>query len=258
MTVFAGIDLAWSGRKPTGICILETQDGSVVLRELRCTPADATANEIAVFLSTLGPDVVAGIDAPLVVGTARRAEAELARVFGSRGVYAYSARHDFLERHGIAEGPRLGALLQGSGWNLDPALVTAGATGRHALEVFPHAGIVSLLGAPRALKYKKGTRAARLEPMREFQRLLGEHCAGGLECLLTEPTALLAAPFENLGRGDLKEVEDKLDAIVCAVSASHMWRHGPGGTLTFGDIHNGYIAVPRPVTSFPAPSSPSD
>jgi predicted RNase H-like nuclease len=243
MTVIAGIDLAWSGRKPTGICLLEVGAQASRVLNLLCTDGDASA--VAKLLADLGPDVVAGIDAPLLVGPARRAEAELARAYGKRGVYAYAARQDFLERHGILEGPRLGALLSANGWNLDPSAVTAGATGCHAFEVFPHATTVVLLGAERVLRYKKGPLASRMAPLQQFATLLTEYAARNLPCLVAEIAAVLPdAAVQHTGR-TLKDIEDRLDAAACAVAAFHAWKFGAAGLEVFGDVQNGYIAVPK-------------
>ncbi|MGE3075646.1 MAG: DUF429 domain-containing protein [Dehalococcoidia bacterium] len=257
MVVIAGIDLAWSGRKPTGICMLECDGPRSRLLDLSCTPANSCAPEISECLRNLGPNVVAGIDAPLIVGLARRAEADLARAFGRQGVYAYAARADFLQRHGIEEGPRLGVLLAESGWNLDPCRLVAGAPGRHALEVFPHSTTVSLLGSPSALKYKKGPMAARLGPMTTLQSLLREYAERELPCLLgAEARDILEAPIESQPITGLKSLEDKLDAICCAFAAYQAWKFGPAGLTVFGDSQNGYIAVPKPITSSVAPSFP--
>jgi predicted RNase H-like nuclease len=252
VTIIAGVDLAWSGRKPTGLCLIEASEGQLALLELRCTEA-LDADGVFQLLAALGPDVVAGIDAPLVVGPGRRAEAELARAFGRQGVYAYSARMDFLERRRIAEGPKLGALLGRAGWNLDPSRVTARASGRHAVEVFPHAITVSLLGSERALRYKKGPLAARLAPLTAFQSLLRDHCESVLPGVARE---ILHSPIVMSPARAMKAVEDQLDALACAIAAYHAWRHGPPGTFVFGDAANGYIAVPRPITSSQAPSCP--
>lgn len=257
MVIIVGIDLAWSGRRPTGICLLEVSDSSQQLLELSCSSPTADATAIHEILDVLGPDVVAGIDGPLVTGPDRRAEADLARAFGRQGVYAYAARLDFLERHGISEGPRLGGLLRTSGWNLDPLATEAGASGRHALEVFPHATIVSLLGAPRALKYKKGTLAARLGPLTEFQAMLRAYAERDLPCLVdVSARGILNVPIEMQSGASLKALEDQLDAMACAIAAFHAWKFGSEGVSIFGDATNGYIAVPKPVTSSPAPSSP--
>ncbi|MFN8617372.1 MAG: DUF429 domain-containing protein [Dehalococcoidia bacterium] len=255
MTVLAGVDLAWSGRKPTGICVVRLEPSGARLERLECLP-NAGAEDVADVLNALGPDVVAAIDAPLIVGPARRAEAELARAFGSRGVYAYAARQDFLDRHGITEGPKLGELLRASGWSLDGT--NPDGPGLHALEVFPHATTVSLLGADRALRYKKGPLAARLGPLAEFQARLRDYAAAHLPCLFDDPAgALVEPPALTSGRA-LKDLEDRLDAVACVLAAHHAHRFGSPGLLLFGDAENGYIAVPRPFepTSAPAPSSP--
>lgn len=239
MTVFAGIDLAWSGRKPTGLCVLRHGAAGLQFESLGC--ATLSGVETAAWLDTLGHEVVAGIDAPLVVSPTRRAEAELARAYGSVGVYAYAARPGFLDRHGIAEGPRLGDALAARGWSLDPF-----AKGpRRALEVFPHAAVVALFGAPRALRYKKGPLSSRLEPLRALQGLATGYLLAECPELLESPLGgFLRHPIPPTPGRALKELEDRLDAVTCALSAYHVWRHGRAGTRVFGDAESGYIAVP--------------
>ena len=245
MSVFAGIDLAWSGRRPTGVCVFEGDGAAARSLRLDCTASDCDALSVARLLSELGEEVVAGIDAPLIVAPGRDAEARMARQLGRFGVYAYSARADFLERHGIVQGPRLGVLLAETGWNLDPSALFEARSGRHALEVFPHATIVSLLGAPAALKYKKGRLAGRVAELAVFQRLLREYLERELPGLAALP--LLTAAPEALRGTALKAVEDQLDALACAIAAHHAWKYGEVGTMVFGDSGLGYIAVPRPV-----------
>ena len=243
MTIFAGIDLAWSGRRPTGVCLFRVEGQGVRLLRLDCTGSDCTATEVAELLGELGDDVVAGIDAPLIVAESRDAEARMARELGRFGVYAYSARADFLERHGILEGPRLGSKLAERGWNLDPHVLLAGGAGRHAIEVFPHATIVSLLRSPAALKYKKGRVAGRVAEMAVFQRLLQGFLARELPELAVLPELSVDA---GLFRGNaLKALEDELDALACAIAAHHAWKYGATGTVVFGEAATGYIAVPR-------------
>jgi len=244
VTIFAGIDLAWSGRRPTGVCVFEDTRAGARLLRLDCTGADCTAIEVAELLESLGDDVAAGIDAPLIVAAGRDAEACMARELGRFGVYAYSARADFLERHGIVEGPRLGTLLAERGWNLDPHVLLAGGAGRHAIEVFPHATIVSLLGAPAALKYKKGRVAGRVAEMAVFQGLLRAFLVRELPGLAALP--VLSADAGVLKGRTLKALEDQLDALACAIAAHHAWKYGAAGTVVFGEAAMGYIAVPRP------------
>lgn len=255
VTVLAGVDLSWSGHKPTGLCVVGGDGKGWSLARLECVP-NANAEDIARLLSSLGRDVFAAVDAPLIAGPNRHAEPDLARKFGRQGVYAYAARPGFLHGHGIAEGPRLGELLRGLGWSLG---VDPGWTERPlALEVFPHATVVSLLGAERALRYKRGPLAGRIGQLAELQRIVRAYAQRHLPCLLSDPAETLTAPpIETSGRA-LKDLEDRLDAVVCVVAAHHAYRYGDDGFFVFGDVTDGYIAVPRTVepTSVPAPSSP--
>ncbi len=237
MVIVAGIDLAWSGRNPSGLCALEVDGDSVRLLELECRIADACA--VADWLDGLGEYVLAAIDAPLIATPERRAEAEMARAWGSRGVFAYAARPAFLEARGIAEGPRLGAELAARDWSLDPREITGSS--RVALEVFPHALTVALMGATRALRYKRGPIAARARVLDEFRLLVGGFASSaGLEGCpdLETPVAITSGLL-------LKAREDRLDAVACALGALHILREGVRDGEVFGDADHGYIVVPR-------------
>lgn len=244
MTVFVGIDLAWSGRKPTGICVLEDDGGRL---RSRCVGTVCWHPEqVFAWMQTLGPDVLAAVDAPLIIGDHRGAEAVMARAFPGTGLRAYSARWDFLARHGITAGPELGALLAASGWNLDPGDLARPA--RQAVEVFPHAVIVGLFENPAMLRYKKGRMAARLAAMASFQALLERHASTCLDpsagCAVAQCVRREAALLRGTA---LKSHEDELDAIACALAAHHFATSGPQGIRVFGDAADGYIAVPVPV-----------
>lgn len=236
MVIIAGIDLAWSGRKPTGLCAIEFGATARIVH-LTCEVLDADG--VFAWLDALGSEVIAGIDAPLIATPARTAEAAMARRYGSRGVYAYAARPDFLERHRIAEGPRLGAMLGAAGWNLDPAAAEAPRT---ALEVFPHAICVAMLGADRALTYKKGRLSTRASALEVLRGLLQTYCRSELPSL--EGELALDLPVSAVGGRELKAAEDRLDAIACAFAAYHAWKYGLRADEIFGDAVDGYIAVP--------------
>jgi predicted RNase H-like nuclease len=109
------------------------------------------------------------------------------------------------------------------------------------LEVFPHAITVALLGAERVLRYKKGRLAARAEALEVFRALLHGHAS--FEALAARPE-LAENVIVGTGRA-LKDREDRLDAMACALAAFHAWRYGLDDSEVFGDAINGYIAVPR-------------
>ena len=236
MTAFVGIDLAWGTRNPSGICVINGQRCGV-----ECDRREPP--EIARFLDELGPDVVVGIDAPLVVEPGRCAEALLARRMGRFGVYAHSSVAAI--RAGYDQGLKLAAELQSRGFSVNPS-IPAGASGRFALEVYPHAGHVVMFGVPRILRYKqkRGRTVAALNLelamyrdhlrgwiARECPQLCGVEAVAGL---------LSAGALAGAGR---KRHEDQLDALTCALLAMNAWRHGLGPGDVLGD-ERGYIAVP--------------
>lgn len=249
MTAFVGLDLAWTPHHPTGVCIIDDVRGELRLRKLHCSIS--TPDCFATMCDSFGPDVVVGVDAPLVVEPERRAEVELGRVYGSRHAGAYLATIPFLARMNGLAGPRLAAELRLRGFEFDPARLAAKAPGRFAMEVFPHPAQVELFGLARALKYKRGPVASRRAALAAYQ--------GHLVALL-EPVApavlsdarvrevFAAGALEARGTA-LKSLEDRLDALTCAYVAYHCWRHGPGGFSVFGRSEHGCIVVPRPVAS---------
>lgn len=252
MTVFAGVDLAWSGRNPTGRCVLRSTGAGTELMLLDCARLDGA--DVAGWMDSLGEEVVAGIDAPLIVTESRVADAAMARVYGRRGVFAYAARPRFLEEHGIAEGPRLGDALLRKGWNLAPGALSRG--GRHALEVFPHATTVALFGASRAIRYKRGPLAQRLQALGTYRGLILAYIAAACPGLMEPSLAqLLDGPLVPASAGALKDLEDRLDALVCALAAHHAWKYRAAGMEVFGDASSGYIAVPVPPRGLQAPTS---
>lgn len=242
MAIFAGIDLSWTARHETGICILEGDRDS--LRVVALEAAVLSPAEVAAQLTRAGDTVVAAIDAPLLVTKERRAEAALARAFGRYGAYAYAARPEFLERVGGDAGPKLASYLGEASFLLDPLVLEREARGRFALEVYPHAQQVVLFGLQRILRYKRGSLATRREALDVYRCCLAQLAdAHPFEArgIIDE---LLWAPLVGMTGAQIKRIEDQLDALTCAISAFEAWTHGIVAEEVFGDAGNGYITVP--------------
>jgi len=214
-----GIDLAWGGRRPSGLAVLDP--GGVVVGEGWATSDE----EIGGFLAVHDPGgAVVALDAPLVVGnpagTRRGCEAELQRRYGRVGA-----------RPNVTV-PR------------DPG----GGAGWWAVEVFPAPALVELGRLGRAVRYKKGPPEARRAGLRAVAAVL-DGLAGAGPPLRLDPAGTLG---RELGRLDelrgagLKAVEDLADAHVCAYVGLWWWAHGPAATLVAGDDATGAILVPRP------------
>jgi predicted RNase H-like nuclease len=241
---FVGVDLAWGGRRPSGVVALDP--GGVVVAEGWAT----TDGELSGFLAAHdGDGAVLALDAPLVVrnpaGTRRGCEAELQRRYGRVGAGPYPTNLELL-------GGRVRAmeLVRRSG---RPYLTVPRDPGRGqgwwAVEVFPAPALVELGGLPRAVRYKKGPPEARRAGLRAVAGVL-RGLAGADPPLRPDPRGVLAAGLARLdglrGAG-LKAVEDLADAHVCAYVGLWWWARGPAATLVAGDEAGGAILVPRPI-----------
>jgi predicted RNase H-like nuclease len=251
---FVGVDLAWGGRRPSGLAVLDP--GGAVVVEGWAT----TDEEIGDSLAAHDPGgAVVALDAPLVVGnpagTSRGCEAELQRRYGRVGAGPYPTNLGLL-------GGRVRAmeLVRRSG---RPYLTVprdpGRGTGWWAVEVFPAPALVELGGLGRAVRYKKGPPEARRAGLRAVVAVL-EGLAGADPPLRLDPAGVLARELHRLdglrGAG-LKAVEDLADAHVCAYVGLWWWAHGRAATLVAGDDATGAILVPRPAGEVAAGGQPT-
>ncbi|OBK47778.1 DUF429 domain-containing protein [Mycobacterium sp. 1081908.1] len=237
---FAGVDLAWGGRKPTGVAVVDA-DGHLVQLGAARDDADVLA---ALAPYTRG-DCVVAFDAPLVVTNAkgqRPAEAALNRDFRRFEAGAHpcnTARPEF------AETPRAARLAGALGLDMDPR----SPAGRRAIEVYPHSATVVLFRLERTLKYKA-------KPGRDVARLKSELLLlmDGIEKLAHTAVRLHVgghAGWAELRRqvvaaqrkSELRRVEDPVDAVVCAYVALYAQRR-PADITIYGDVATGCIVTP--------------
>lgn len=240
---YLGIDLAWSGRRRTGLASV-SDDGALL------DSTTAVSDEaIDAWVGRLDDVQVVAIDAPLVVVNAtgsRPCEKAIGAAFGRYDAGAYPSNR----ANPLFDPPRGLAICERHGWVVDP-----GSPRRPlALEVYPHAGMVGLFRLPRVLPYKARPHrsvASRREALLEVCDRLE-----GLPRLdltthprwreLRDSVAAATRPF-HLGR-----VEDEIDAVLCAHLA-WVWDHEPGVLQVYGDADEGCIVAPPAPTWPPAP-----
>lgn len=237
---FAGVDLAWAGRNPTGVAIVDS-DGALV-----SVGAVGDDDEI---LTALHPyvrgDCLVAFDAPLVVNNPtgqRPAETALNRDFRRYEAGTHPCNTGKPE---FADGPRAGRLAATLGLDLDPRSPAA----RRAIEVYPHAATVALFRLERTLKYK--AKAGRTVDRLKSELLL---LMDGVERLEHAPVplrvkghdgwiALRRAVAAAQRKSELRGAEDPVDAVVCAYVALYAQRK-PGNVTIYGDLDTGYIVTP--------------
>jgi histidinol-phosphate phosphatase family protein len=247
---FVGIDLAWSPRNRSGYAVLSAEgqllesgslagDRDVLGLIERLLPADR-------------PGIVA-IDAPLAVPNsegARQCDKEVASVFARFQAAPYPANRKNLARYGGLRAEAIRRRLQSSGFRHSP-VIDRRADARQVVEVFPHPATVSLFGLNTTLKYK--ARQGRDYQIR-WQELvrLRDHL-NGLRLAdppLVLPPDLSQSQIEGKRGQQLKALEDRLDAVVCAYSVLYAWYHGSRGYAAYGrgaavdDAEADHILVP--------------
>ncbi|CAN5615090.1 bifunctional ribonuclease/(p)ppGpp synthase [soil metagenome] len=247
---FVGLDLAWGQRKPTGVAVVDNGGKLVQL---------VTASDDASIRAALEPyaddPCLVGIDAPLIVTNPtgqRPAEKALNADFGrfQAGVHpSNTGRPEF------AETPRGARLADALEMDLDPASTAE----RRAIEVYPHPATVALFRLGRTLKYKakpgRDVAQLRSEMLRLMDHIEGLTLANPpMRVVDSDQWVSLRETVENATqKSELRQVEDRIDAVLCADIALFAERR-PDDVTTYGDVSTGYIVTPTlPSDLLPAP-----
>lgn len=247
---FIGLDLAWGQRKPTGVAVVD--DGGRLVQLL-------TASDDASIRAALEPyadhPCLVGIDAPLIVANPtgqRPAEKALTAVFGR---FQAGAHPTNTGRPEFADTPRGARLSEALELDIDPASTAP----RRAIEVFPPAATVALFRLGRTLKYRakpgRGIVQLRSEMLRLMDHIEGLSVATPALRVAESPAwmELRDVVEKATEKSELRHVEDRIDAILCAYIAMFTY-HRPDDVTTYGDASGGYIVTPTlPFDLLPAP-----
>lgn len=249
MMRFLGLDFGWRSG-PSGLACLVWENPCLSLIALdRLTGLD----EILAWVDDwLPPGEMGGIavDAPTRIANAtgtRPPDRQTHQLFGKYHAGCYPAN---LGRPFAPRTLALAAALEARGCR-HGYQIQAQRGDRYQIEVFPHPALVNLFGLDRILKYKKGPLADRRGELRRLISLL--------QGLGDRPPALLIPSDQwqiweqqaiQSNGPQLKDLEDRLDALVCAYIAAHWWWWGQERNLVLGDpgdhYAGGYIIVPAP------------
>lgn len=250
---FLGVDLGWASGA-SGLCCLAWHDQALHLLDLDRRESIA---DILDWVDTWIPPNQSGmvaVDAPTLISNPtgmRLADRLTHRYFGRYHAGCYPAN---LSRPFAARTTGFGLSLAARGFTHAPT-IEARRRGRYQIEVFPHAATIHLFNLNRILKYKKGRLAKRRVGLMQLRQLILKELPA-----LEPPLSPLDLPdVPSVGRA-LKDLEDRLDSLICAYIAAYWWYWGAERNWVLGNVvledccTSGYIVVPQPLTRDESPS----
>ncbi|QIZ72335.1 DUF429 domain-containing protein [Oxynema aestuarii] len=247
---FLGVDLGWSSGE-SGLCCLVWRSDRLYLDSSEC---QLDLDDIFAWIEAIAPrpqTALVAVDAPTVIPNAtrmREADKLTHKYFGRYHAGCYPAN---LNSRFAARTVGFGCRLEACGF-AHAAQIEPKKPGRYQIEVFPHPATIALFGLERILKYKKGKlgdRKPELMKLRQYivDRLpqLEPRLSLDTDCdLLRLKTADFNAEVESFKGKQLKALEDRLDALLCAYIGAYWWYWGRDRTWVFGDRDSGYIVIP--------------
>ena len=236
---YIGVDLAWGDKATTGLAVLDDEGTLIDLAEAR------TDAEILQWLAShTGESCVVAFDAPLIVlneAGMRDCERLVGRHFTRFG---FSCHASSRRNPAFADGGRAARLAA----ELRLETAPRSASRRRAIEVYPHTAIVQLFGLDRSIHYKHKSGRDLTLLQGELTRLIG-HIEGLSDAAqpLSLGTnrawqAIRAQVSAATRKSELRSVEDRVDAVICAYTAM-LTDVAPDRVRTLGD-DRGYIVTP--------------
>ena len=233
--LLVGVDLAWGEKKHDGVCFLEWHRKRGAVAGFAYPQGDREL--LAAIRRKLGTQrsVFVTVDAPIVcpnrTGT-RPVDRLTHRMFHREHAACHPANLTKCPRPS-----RIAKLLQKEGFRVG----WKSAAGKKTVaEVYPHPAMVRMFGIPRIVKYKKGSVVERRKEFRRLQRLLRG-------CLKKKfPTLVIDAETKSLlAQRWSKPVEDRTDALFCALIGLWHWMHRGRKSEVIGDRRTGFILLPE-------------
>ena len=230
-----GVDLAWGEKKHDGVCFLESTGKRGKVLGFGYPQGDRELMKLLWETSRNYQNVFVTVDAPIVcpnrTGT-RPVDRLTHRMFHRQHAACHPANTSRCPRP-----TRVARLLARKGFSIGWEVGKAKKT---AAEVYPHPAMVRMFGLPRIIKYKKGSVAER---RKEFQRLQG------LMLKLMKrrfPRLTFDQETRNLLRQKWsKPVEDRTDALFCALIGMWHWMYRGKRSEVIGDLKTGFILLPE-------------
>ena len=241
---YIGIDLAWTYANESGICVIDDK-GKIVYCESKVFSDEMIAAIVAEYALE---GAIVGIDAPLIVNNetgARFCDSAIMRekIHGKNLSVFNCSRIFMLNHYGVVRGEEVVKAIR----NRMPAFSLTGdlTNKKHVIiETFPTGITLGLFPDAFPVKYKikhkvefetSKTEMGRIVSL--FKRLCDfDPPVHNIEDFFNHSSSIQA-----MSKKEYKNLEDRLDAFLCAYAA--YWLANHKGKI-FGDDRDGFITIP--------------
>lgn len=241
---FIGIDLAWTYKNESGICVINDKG------EIRYWCSKVYSNEeLADIVEEFSDDgAVVGIDAPLIVnneGGSRECDRLIMKnkIHGKRLFVFNCSRSFLLKTYGHIRGEEVVSAIQKRNKNFK--IIWDKTHNNYSIfETFPTGICLGLFPEAFPIKYKLKNKVPFPETKKEMARIIDL-----LKGLSNDRPAIIGLEHHlkddvtTLNRKEMKHLEDKIDAFLCAYSGFWCYRN-QGKELVLGDDKEGFIVLP--------------
>ena len=235
---FLGLDLAWAPRHSSGGAVLELHEDGLKL--VSSCSLRAHEDILSWIARNRGRDgVTLAVNAPIIVentGGQRGCDAMLHEHFSQHHVDEYQVNLV------NASHPRtIGRALMRMGFDPNPS-----AEGDKVVETYNQATQVLLWDVDRPIRLKAGPVGARKDAVARFRETMVEMLDEANPVLVDSPALneLVFADLPSSNGSRVGELEERLEAVLCAYTAAYLNIRGPEDCAFLGDLNDGYVLLP--------------
>ena len=240
---FIGIDLAWTYKNESGICIID-DSGKILLCESNTFSDEAIAEIVKQY--SKGGAIVA-IDAPLIVknntGSRFSDRAIMSEKIHGRNLSVYSCNREYMAKtYGSIRGEKVVSEIM----QLVPEFVLTPNINDKShciIETFPTGICLGLFPDAYPIKYKIKSKIPFETTQSEMIRMVGvlAKLADLNPSVINVEDHFKDGQISSLSKKNFKSLEDRVDALLCAYAA--YWLTFKSGKV-FGDEIEGFIVLP--------------
>lgn len=235
---YLGLDLAWAPRHNSGGAVIEVrEDGVELVSSVSLRAHEDILSWIARSRGRAG--CVLAVNAPIIVenmGGRRPCDSLIDDHFGSHMVDEYQVNLV------NASHPRtIGRAMMRMGFNPDPM-----SEGDRVIETYNQASQIMLFDVDRPVRLKQGPVGARKDAVARFREVLFDKLTESHPPLLETQALydLLDADLPSSNGSRVGELEERLEAVLCAYVAAYLDLRGPEDCAFLGDLNDGYVLLP--------------